>query len=170
VSRSQERELVYQQNSLSVWLDLYCRPEFSPQNQDADALLRKQAAVALREFGTNAIPYYLKLLDTPTSPTAERFLSSSWSYRVRWLRAVCLRRVSQSWQNPLKAAAGFHLLMDDLGTNAPPAVQRLLPLFDNANAQASMTAAKNFLPTAPKPTPKFDGSGLPRWQNMSDKK
>src|SRR5271169_4693857 len=96
VSRPRERELVYQGNSLSVWLDLYCRPEFSPQNQDADALLRRQAAVALREFGTNAIPYYLKLLDTPASSYAERFARSAWSYRVPRLRAVCLRRVTRS--------------------------------------------------------------------------
>jgi hypothetical protein len=147
MSRSQERELVYQGNPLSVWLDLYYRPEFSPQNQNADALLRKQAAVALREFGTNAIPYYLKLVDTPAPPYAERFLQFAWSYHVPKLRTVCIRRVSRSWQEPMKAARGFQLLLDDLGTNAPLAVLQLAPLFNKANAQASAASAKTFVLT-----------------------
>jgi len=155
VSRSREGELVYQGNSLSVWLDLYCRPEFSPQNQEADALLRRQAAVALRQFGTNAIPYYLQLLDTPASPYAERFARSSWSYRVPRLRAVCLRRVSRSWENPMKAALGFQLLMDDLGANAPPEVKRLVPLFKKANAQAGVAAAQAMKSMTPNPPPKI---------------
>jgi len=150
VLRPQKPEPVYQGKTLSVWMEQYYRmgDESAYRNKNAgappptnSAALREEAAMALRQIGTNAIPYYLKLASARISPMQMQIMYnkvvSKVSWRTPWLRTTCYRWATAFSENPQKALLGFELL----GPAAKSAVPDLIHLMQTSDSRNSRRSA-----------------------------
>jgi hypothetical protein len=107
-----EEEPVYHGKSLSQWMNIYCRP----MHNEGDRL---EAEEAVRQIGTNAIPWLLKWIGKHP-PAWSRAVGDS---RVSWSPAS---RVISALQ---KRAFGFQILGPS-ASNAVPALANMLDADD----------------------------------------
>ncbi|MDB6023580.1 MAG: domain containing protein [Pedosphaera sp.] len=141
------KEPIYQGKTLSFWLEQYYRNKdiqyLTPTNRIA---LRNEARTALVQIGTNATPYYLKLVGARISRVQERLLRSSWPYHIPWMRASYIRWVQERDRADItkKGLSGFEIL----GTSGAPAVPdliRLLSTGEDVLSPDSVTYALSFI-------------------------
>jgi HEAT repeat protein len=140
------REPEYQGKGLSEWLEEYSGSivggAFVP-NQNAD--LREEAAKAIRQIGTNALPFLLKMAATQRAPPAKQFVLSHYpasnklAARVLSLPVV-FRWAGKSRFGPMNAFVGFKIL----GRQASPAIPALIQeLRTSNNRDAQFYAMKS---------------------------
>jgi len=111
-----EREPVYQGKRLTVWLDQYHTQNWAGHNRDSG----RQAEDAIRHFGTNAIPIYLKLMSTRDSPLKHELMSRApW-----WLLSMLHMREGEYYR--WLGAWGISCL----GEDAKPAIPALIALLN----------------------------------------
>jgi len=162
VLRPQKPEPVYQGKTLSTWMEQYYRmgDESAYRNKNAgappptnSAALREEAAIALREIGTNAIPYYLKLAATRISPMQMQIMYnkvfSKVSWRTPWLGTACYRWATEFSENPQKALLGFQLLGPAAKSTVPDLIH-LMQTSDSRNSRRSAAYALSFIGPAAK--------------------
>jgi len=118
-----EQEPVYHGKSLSQWMNIYCRP----MHNEGDRL---EAQEAVRQIGTNAIPWLLKWI-RKHPPVWSRAVGDS---RVSWRPAARLvsalqKRPLQIGQKRWDAAFGFQIL-GPIASNAVPALANMLDADD----------------------------------------
>jgi hypothetical protein len=115
-----EEEPTYRGKKLSQWLNIYCRPIHNRDN-------KLEAEEAVRQIGTNAIPWLLKWIGKhpPAWSRAVGDLRVSWSPANRVINALQKRPI-QIAQKRWDAAFGFQIL----GQSASNAVPELVNMLD----------------------------------------
>ena len=119
------REPVYEGKRLSEWLDVWMR--FPGGSLDTNGSFG-HVTRAIQAIGTNAIPFLLRDMERKELRWLER--AKDRAYNLKVMDETHLRRWRLS-----RSASGFQVL----GTNAAPALERLLVLFD-AEGDASDSA------------------------------
>lgn len=112
-------EPVYHGKSLSQWMNIYCRPIHNGDN-------KAEAEEAVRQIGTNAIPWLLKWIGKHP-PAWSRVVGDSrmsWSPATRVINALQKRPLQLS-QKRWDAAFGFQILGPS-ASNAVPALANML--------------------------------------------
>jgi hypothetical protein len=125
VLRPQKPEPVYQGKTLSVWMEEYRR------NWPVDKASHDRQETALREIGTNAIPYYLKLASTRITPFQRGLTRISILSRLDWFRVRFDRWRMAALDNPGDATSGFSVL----GPAAEPAVPGLIHIVKTSESR-----------------------------------
>jgi hypothetical protein len=118
-----EEEPVYRGKNLSQWMNIYCRPIHTEED-------RVEAEEAVRQIGTNAIPWLLKWIGKhpPAWSRAVGDSQVSWSPAKRAINAL-RKRPLQISQKRWDAAFGFQIL----GRSASNAVATLANMLDADN-------------------------------------
>jgi hypothetical protein len=116
-------EPVYRGKKLGEWLNVYCRPMHKGDN-------KREAEDAVRQIGTNAIPWVLKWIGKhpPAWSRAVGDLRASWSPANRVINAL-QKRPLQISQKRWDAAIAFQIL----GPSAINAVPALANMLDDDN-------------------------------------
>jgi hypothetical protein len=118
---SARREPVYQAKPLSSWLQQYGTNHWASRNTALDI----QAENAIRQIGTNATPFLLKMMAATESPVRVKILTNlpkSWLTRFHLSDANAYRH--QLAEKRRRGAWGFVAL----GLDAKPAVPELIAL------------------------------------------
>jgi hypothetical protein len=152
---TQDREPSYQGRSLSNWIASY-----DPSNLEIDSTTNQVIAAAMRQFGTNALPFLLQWLryETPRSGVKStlRSLVRKLPYGMTPDALASWAHIDQQEFRAFSAVAAFALLGDD----ARPAIPELSKLMnDPALSLASQ-------PTWPKPSdasPRSPRMTTPPW-------
>jgi HEAT repeat protein len=122
-----QREPVYQGKGLRVWLSQYGTNHWSGARSDE---LANQAETAIRQIGTNAIPFYLRTITTGESPFTLKVLAL---VPRGWLARLHLRSVGD-----FRRLGAYGLVA--LGAEAKPAVPALIALLNDINPDVRYTA------------------------------
>ena len=114
---ARSREPVYQGKPLSVLLEQFNWRISGGALIPSQSHLRDETATAMRQIGTNAIPFLLRMAAVEDSPVKKWILKHypvSNRMAARLLsQPVCFRWAAKSTQNPEYAFVGFKLLGRD---------------------------------------------------------
>jgi HEAT repeat protein len=145
------REPVYQGKSISVWIEQYYQNFDGCMFQGVrDAAQRERAAVAIRQIGTNGIPYLMTLAAARDSGVKSFILRRAYGHPPGWLlNTFGLQRRYSRWAassliDPHKAYCGFMLL----GPEAKAAVPDLISIMHtspNRNGRRMATYCLGFI-------------------------
>jgi hypothetical protein len=134
-------EPVYEGKSLIVWAEQYGTNHFSYSGSHPGGKLEQEAQTAIRNIGTNAIPFFLEIMHTKPSPLRQRvigFIPIEWEERfnlptlIDYLNELNTRR---GW-----GAAGIMAL----GSEAKPAIPALLAMLTDSDPMMRVMAVLTF--------------------------
>jgi HEAT repeat protein len=159
-------EAVYRGKTLSSWLDqYYARLQGGKSLPTQDEILWDDTAVAIRQIGTNGVPYLLKLLATEDSG-AKRAILNHFPFSRTVLERLGLEKrfirwASRSVVDPMKASLGFRVLGPS-ARNAIPELVRIMRTSRNHNGRRAAAYSLGFVgPTARQAIP-------PLLENLKD--
>jgi hypothetical protein len=141
---SNDPEPSYQGKPLKQWMNIYCWPDnptaadLFPRKtffKDRDAR-RNEAAEAVRQIGTNAIPTFLKWADKDYRVVWKHKLWEAIPKSLQNSHSLQWWLVTQDHYRVNRALSGFYLL----GSNATPAVPELTRRMMTRNSDSGITA------------------------------
>jgi HEAT repeats len=127
------REPVYKDRALRVWLDQFGTNHWLHRDNDLD----KEAQAAIRHFGTNEIPTYLKLMTARESRFRLKLMAvvpKRWQARLHVPNALAYK--NELHQDRVLGAYGIVAL----GPEAKPCVPVLVGLLENNDPDVRDTA------------------------------
>jgi hypothetical protein len=132
-------EPIYQGRALSAWLDQYGTNHWGPRNGDLGRKgnLDKEAQIAIRTIGTNAVPVYLRLMTTRESPFRLKlmaFVPKHWQARLRAPDALAYE--NELHHSRTLGACGIVAL----GPDAKSSIPTLIDLLNDKDPDVRCTA------------------------------
>ena len=134
-------EPVYEGKSLSVWAEQYGTNHFSYSGSHPGGKLEQEAQIAIRNIGTNAIPFLLSIMHTKPSPLKQRalnFIPTEMEERFNLPTII-------DYQNELNTRRGWGAAgIIALGSEAKPAIPTLFLMLKDSDAMMRAMAILTF--------------------------